>query len=108
MTDQLVEAQINPSLSCRMRKELMNVFYICKSSFSCDNEPLSAIKGHEVDINLNIDRPCPPVIRKTAYPASPRAREALKKHIPELIQLGLLRNVGHIEEVEVTTPVIIT
>ncbi|MBW0530713.1 hypothetical protein O181_070428, partial [Austropuccinia psidii MF-1] len=66
------------------------------------------IKGHEVDITLNIDRPYTPVLRRPAYPASPRAREALKKHIQELIQLGVLRKVGHNEEVEVTTPVIIS
>ncbi|MBW0553583.1 hypothetical protein O181_093298 [Austropuccinia psidii MF-1] len=57
---------------------------------------------------INIDKPHPPVLRRPAYPASPRAREALEKHIQELIQLGVLRKVGHNEEVEVTTPVIIS
>ncbi|MBW0531318.1 hypothetical protein O181_071033 [Austropuccinia psidii MF-1] len=65
------------------------------------------IKEHEVDININIDRPYPPVLRRPAYPASPRAREAFQKHIQELIQLGVLSKLGHNEEVEVTTPVII-
>ncbi|MBW0568175.1 hypothetical protein O181_107890 [Austropuccinia psidii MF-1] len=90
VANQLVEAQINPSLSPKMR-----------------HEP-SAIKGHEVDITLNIDRPYTPVLRRPAYPASPRAREALEKHIQELIQLGVLRKVGHSEVVEGTTPVIIS
>ncbi|MBW0536357.1 hypothetical protein O181_076072 [Austropuccinia psidii MF-1] len=78
-----------------------------KNAFASDNEPLGAIKGNEVDITLNIDRPYPPVLRRTAYPANPRSREALEKHIQELIQFGVLRKVGHNEEVEVTTPVII-
>ncbi|MBW0572257.1 hypothetical protein O181_111972 [Austropuccinia psidii MF-1] len=86
VSNQLVEAQINPSLSPKM----------------------SAIRGHEVDITLSIDRPYPPVLRRPAYPASPRAKEALEKHIQELIRLGALRKVGHNEEVEVTTPVIIS
>ncbi|MBW0509096.1 hypothetical protein O181_048811, partial [Austropuccinia psidii MF-1] len=43
-----------------------------------------------------------------AYPASPRAREALESHINELMKLGVLRKVGHNEVVEVTTPVIIS
>ncbi|MBW0523226.1 hypothetical protein O181_062941 [Austropuccinia psidii MF-1] len=72
-----------------------------------DNEPLGAIRQHEVDITLNIDRPYPPVLRRPAYPASPRARKALEKHIQELIRLGVLRKVGHNEEVLVKTPVII-
>ncbi|MBW0554519.1 hypothetical protein O181_094234 [Austropuccinia psidii MF-1] len=107
VTNQLVEAQINQSLSPKMRNELINVLYTYKNAFASDNEPLGAIRGHEVDITLNIDRPYPPVLRRPAYPASPRAREALEKHIQELIQLGVLRKVGHNEEVEVTTPVII-
>ncbi|MBW0508280.1 hypothetical protein O181_047995 [Austropuccinia psidii MF-1] len=107
VSNQLVEAQINPSLSPKMRNELINVLYTYNNAFASDNEPLGAIRGHEVDITLNIDRPYPPVLRRPAYPASPRAREALEKHIQELIQLGVLRKVGHNEEVEVTTPVII-
>ncbi|MBW0568168.1 hypothetical protein O181_107883 [Austropuccinia psidii MF-1] len=67
-----------------------------------------AISGHEVDITVNIDRPYPPVLRKPAYPASPRAREALEKHIQELIPVCVLRKMGHNEEVEVTKPVVIS
>ncbi|MBW0547690.1 hypothetical protein O181_087405 [Austropuccinia psidii MF-1] len=107
VANQLVEAELNPSLSPKMRHDLIDVLYIYKNSFGSDNEPLGAIKGHEVDMTLNIERPYPPVFRRPAYAASPRAREALEKHIQELIQLVLLRKVVHNEEVEVTTPVII-
>ncbi|MBW0500981.1 hypothetical protein O181_040696 [Austropuccinia psidii MF-1] len=61
-----------------------------------------------MDIMLNVEIPYPPLLRRPAYPASPRAREALESHIDELVKLGVLRKVGHNEEVEVTTPVIIT
>ncbi|MBW0495354.1 hypothetical protein O181_035069 [Austropuccinia psidii MF-1] len=98
VTDQLFEAQITTSLSPKMRKELTNVLYTYKNVFSSYNEPLGAIKGHEADITLNIGRPYPPVLRRPSYPASPRAREALEKHIQELIQLGVLRKLGHNEE----------
>ncbi|MBW0540092.1 hypothetical protein O181_079807 [Austropuccinia psidii MF-1] len=81
-----------------MRHDIIEVLYTYKNAFASDNEPLGAIKGNEADVALNIDRP--------AYPASPRAREALEKHIQELIQFDVLRKVGHNEEVEVTTLVI--
>ncbi|MBW0571598.1 hypothetical protein O181_111313 [Austropuccinia psidii MF-1] len=90
-----------------MRHELIDVLYTYNNDFASDNEPLGATKGHEVDITLNIDRPYPPLLRRPANPASPKAREALEKHVQELIQLGVPRKVGHNEEVEVTTPVII-
>ncbi|MBW0542391.1 hypothetical protein O181_082106 [Austropuccinia psidii MF-1] len=89
VANQLVEAQINPSLSPKMRHELIDVLYTYNKAFASDDEPLGAIKGHEVDITLNIDRPYHPVLRRPAYSASPRAREALEKHIQELIQLGV-------------------
>ncbi|MBW0558758.1 hypothetical protein O181_098473 [Austropuccinia psidii MF-1] len=108
VTNQLVEAQINPSFSPKRRHKLINVLYTYNKNFASYNEPLGSIKGHEVDITLNIDRPYPPVLRRPAYPASPRAREALEKHIQEFIQLGVLRKAGHNEDVEVTTPVIIS
>ncbi|MBW0565474.1 hypothetical protein O181_105189 [Austropuccinia psidii MF-1] len=91
-----------------MMNELVDVLYTYNNTFASDNEPLGAIRGHKVDITLNIDRPYPPVLRRPAYPASLRAREALKKHIQEAIQLGVLRKVGHNEEVEVAKPVIIS
>ncbi|MBW0502922.1 hypothetical protein O181_042637 [Austropuccinia psidii MF-1] len=56
----------------------------------------------------NVKRPYLSLLRRPAYPARPRAREALETNIDELMRLGVLRRVGHNEEVEVTTPVIIT
>ncbi|MBW0533987.1 hypothetical protein O181_073702 [Austropuccinia psidii MF-1] len=76
VANQLVEEQINPSLAQKMRHELIDVLYTYNNAFASDNEPLGAIKGNEVDITLNIDRPYPPLIRRPAYPASLRAREA--------------------------------
>ncbi|MBW0585443.1 hypothetical protein O181_125158 [Austropuccinia psidii MF-1] len=91
-----------------MKEEIIEILFQYRESFSSDNEPLGAIKGHEVKIRLNVERPYPPLLRGPAYSASPRAREALESHIDDLMKLGILRKVGHNEEVEVTTSVIIT
>ncbi|MBW0478175.1 hypothetical protein O181_017890 [Austropuccinia psidii MF-1] len=79
-----------------------------QADIASDNEPLGAIKHHEVEIMLNVERPYPQLLRRGAYPASPRDREALESHINELINLRVLRKFVHNVEVEVTTPVIIT
>ncbi|MBW0486009.1 hypothetical protein O181_025724 [Austropuccinia psidii MF-1] len=57
VANQIVEAQINPSLSPKMRHDLIDVLDTYKNPFASDNEPLGAINGHEVDITLNVDRP---------------------------------------------------
>ncbi|MBW0578722.1 hypothetical protein O181_118437 [Austropuccinia psidii MF-1] len=46
VVNQLVEAQINPSLSPKMGHELIDVLYTYNNEFTSDNEPLGAIKGH--------------------------------------------------------------
>ncbi|MBW0528443.1 hypothetical protein O181_068158 [Austropuccinia psidii MF-1] len=76
-------------------------------SLHLNEEPLGAIIGHEVDIILNIERPYPPLLRRPAYRASPKSREALEIHIKELLDLGVIRKVGHNDKVEITTPVIV-
>ncbi|MBW0528555.1 hypothetical protein O181_068270 [Austropuccinia psidii MF-1] len=105
---QLMEAQISAELTLKMNEELIEILFQYRETFASDNEPLGAIECHEVDIMLNVERPHPQLLRRTAHPASPRAREELKAHIYELMKLGGLRKFGKNEEVEFTTPVIIT
>ncbi|MBW0525478.1 hypothetical protein O181_065193 [Austropuccinia psidii MF-1] len=90
-----------------MKEKLIDLLFKYKNAFATDKKPLGAIIGHEVDIILNVEKPYPPLLGRTAYPAIPRAREAFEVHIKDLMDLGVLRKVRHNEEVEVTTPVII-
>ncbi|MBW0520007.1 hypothetical protein O181_059722 [Austropuccinia psidii MF-1] len=91
-----------------MKEKLIDLLFKYKNAFATDKEPIGAIIGHEVEIILHVEKPYTPLLRRPAYPAIPRAREALEVHIKELMDLGVLRKVGHNEQVEVTTPVIIT
>ncbi|MBW0562946.1 hypothetical protein O181_102661 [Austropuccinia psidii MF-1] len=80
----------------------LDLLYNHKKAFASDKEP----RG-EVDIILNIERPSPPLLRRPAYQASPKSREALEINMKELLDLGVIRKVGHNQEVEITTPVIV-
>ncbi|MBW0525682.1 hypothetical protein O181_065397 [Austropuccinia psidii MF-1] len=95
VSDQLIEAQISTELTLEMKEELIEILFQYREAFASDNEPLRDIKGHEVNIMLNVERPYPPLLPRPAYPASPRAREALESHINELMKLGVHRKVGH-------------
>ncbi|MBW0525794.1 hypothetical protein O181_065509 [Austropuccinia psidii MF-1] len=101
-------AEFNHELTAKMKEKLIDLLFKYKNAFATDKEPLGAIIGHEVDIILNVEKPYPPLLRRQAYPASPRARESFAVHIKELMDLGVLRKLGHNEQVEVTTPVIST
>ncbi|MBW0584498.1 hypothetical protein O181_124213 [Austropuccinia psidii MF-1] len=91
-----------------MKKILSDLSFKYKNAFATDKEPLGSVIGHEVDIILNVEKPYPTLLRKTAYPASPRARDTLEVHMKEFMDLGVLRKVGHNEKLGVTKPVIIT
>ncbi|MBW0491629.1 hypothetical protein O181_031344 [Austropuccinia psidii MF-1] len=106
-SEQFNDVEISLHLSDKQENELSALLYYQKEAFSSDKEPLGAIIGHEVDITLNIERPYSPLLRMPAYSASPKSGEALEIHITELLELGVIRKVGHNEEVEITTPVIV-
>ncbi|MBW0474650.1 hypothetical protein O181_014365 [Austropuccinia psidii MF-1] len=107
VTDQFIEAQISPELTLEMKEDLIEILFQYREAFASGNEPLGSIKNHEVGLMRNVEGHYPPLLRRPAYPDSPRAREAVETHINELMKLGVLRKVGHNEEVELTTPVII-
>ncbi|MBW0537348.1 hypothetical protein O181_077063 [Austropuccinia psidii MF-1] len=106
-TEQLNEAEISLHLTYSQENELSSLLYDHKEPFSSDKEPLGAIVGHDIDIILNIERLYPPLLRRPAYSESPKSREALEIHIQKLLDLVVIRKVGHNEEVEITKPVIV-
>ncbi|MBW0479915.1 hypothetical protein O181_019630 [Austropuccinia psidii MF-1] len=107
INEQLREAELNHELTEKMKYKLIDLLFKYANAFATDKEPLGAIIGHEVGIILNVKKHYPPLLRRPAYPAIPRARENLEVHIKELIDLGVSRKVGNNEQVEVTTPIII-
>ncbi|MBW0592789.1 hypothetical protein O181_132504 [Austropuccinia psidii MF-1] len=78
---QLKEAKLNQELTEKMKEKLIDLLLEYPNAFATDKEPLGAISGHGVDIIINLEKPYSPLIQRPAYPASPRAREALEVHI---------------------------
>ncbi|MBW0463635.1 hypothetical protein O181_003350 [Austropuccinia psidii MF-1] len=106
-SEMLNEAEISLYLTDKQESEPSGLLYDHKKAFETDREPLGAIFGHEVEIILNIEGPYPPLLRRPAYPESPKSREVLEIHIKGLLDPSVIRKVGHNEEVDITTPVIV-
>ncbi|MBW0531564.1 hypothetical protein O181_071279 [Austropuccinia psidii MF-1] len=106
-SEQLNEAEIRFHLTDKQESELSALLYDHKEALESDKEPLEEMFGHKIDIILNIERPYPTPLRRPAYPGSPKSREAPEIQIKEALDLGVIRKVGHNEEVEITTPVIV-
>ncbi|MBW0502808.1 hypothetical protein O181_042523 [Austropuccinia psidii MF-1] len=99
-SEQLNEAEIGLHLTDNQENELSALLYDHRGAFASDKEPLGAIIGDEVDIILNIERPYPPLLRRPAYPASPKSREALEIYIKDLRDPGVIKKFGHNEGAE--------
>ncbi|MBW0464380.1 hypothetical protein O181_004095 [Austropuccinia psidii MF-1] len=48
------------------------------------------------------------MLRRPPYPESLETRKEIEKHINELLEMDVIRKIGHNEIVEITTPVLIT
>ncbi|MBW0577431.1 hypothetical protein O181_117146 [Austropuccinia psidii MF-1] len=73
-----------------------------RPAFAIGDDPLGKIKDHD------IERPNPPMPRRPPYPASLETRKENEKHIDELLDMNVIRKLGHNEIVEITTTVLIT
>ncbi|MBW0544231.1 hypothetical protein O181_083946 [Austropuccinia psidii MF-1] len=107
MSEKLIKSEFNQELTEKMKQKLSDLLFQYKSAFETDNETLSTIIRHEANITIRVEKPYQPLLRTPACPEIPRAREALEGHIKELMDLGILRKLGHNEQVKVTTTVII-
>ena len=101
------EAGFGPKLSSAQQQEVVKLIHKYYEQFGLGEQCLGKIDNHPVSVTLTIEKPYPPILRKAPYPASPRNRVEIERHIDELLTLGVLRKVGEQEEVDITTPVII-
>ncbi|MBW0545817.1 hypothetical protein O181_085532 [Austropuccinia psidii MF-1] len=106
-SEQINEADVSIHLADIQENELSTLLYDHKEAFAIDKEPLVGMIGHEFNIILTIETPYPTLLRRPAHPASPKSREALKFHIKECFDLGVIRKIVNNEEGEITTQVIV-
>ncbi|MBW0539358.1 hypothetical protein O181_079073 [Austropuccinia psidii MF-1] len=79
-----------------------------RPAFDIGKGPLGKIRGHDIELYLYVERPYQPMLRRPKYPESLETRKEIEKHINELLDIDIIREIGHNEIVEITTPVLIT
>ncbi|MBW0558378.1 hypothetical protein O181_098093 [Austropuccinia psidii MF-1] len=79
-----------------------------RDTFAIGEEPLGKFKGQDIELYLYVERPYPPMLRRPPYPASLETTKEIEKQINELLEMDVIRKIGHNEIVEITTPVLIT
>ncbi|MBW0543355.1 hypothetical protein O181_083070 [Austropuccinia psidii MF-1] len=79
-----------------------------RPAFAIGEEPLGKIRGHDIELYLDVERPYPPMLRRPPYPESLETRKQIEENINELLEMEVIRKIGHNEAVEITPPVPIT
>ncbi|MBW0505500.1 hypothetical protein O181_045215 [Austropuccinia psidii MF-1] len=79
-----------------------------RPAFAICETPLGKIRGHDIELYLDVERPYQPMLRIPPYPASLETRKEIEQYINELLDMDVIRNIGHNEIVEVNNPVLIT
>ncbi|MBW0490874.1 hypothetical protein O181_030589 [Austropuccinia psidii MF-1] len=78
-----------------------------RTAFAIGEEPLGKIRGHDMELYIDVERPYPPMLRRLRYQESLENRKEITKHINELVEMDVIRKIGHNERVEIPTPVLI-
>ncbi|MBW0488928.1 hypothetical protein O181_028643 [Austropuccinia psidii MF-1] len=102
------EGQFSTTLTSKQKFSLLKILRINRPAFAIGKDPLGKIRGHDIELYLDVEAPYPPMLRRPPYPASLEARKQIKKHINEILEINVIKKIGHNEIVEITTPVFIT
>ncbi|MBW0487276.1 hypothetical protein O181_026991, partial [Austropuccinia psidii MF-1] len=102
------ERQFSTTLTSKQKLSLLKMLRKNRPEFSIGEELLGKIRGHDIELYLDVERPYPPMLRRPPYPESMESRKEIEKHINELLDMDVIRKIGHNEIVEITTPVLIT
>ncbi|MBW0508985.1 hypothetical protein O181_048700 [Austropuccinia psidii MF-1] len=75
------EGQLSTTLSSKEKLSLLKMLRKNRLAFAIGEEPLGKIRGHDIELYLDVERPYPPILRRTPYPASLETRKEIEKHI---------------------------
>ncbi|MBW0478558.1 hypothetical protein O181_018273 [Austropuccinia psidii MF-1] len=89
------EGQFSTTLTSKDKLSLLKMMSKNRPAFSIGEEPLGKIKGHDIELYLDVERPYPPMLRTPPYPESLETRKEIEKHINELLDIHVIRKIGH-------------
>ncbi|MBW0476592.1 hypothetical protein O181_016307 [Austropuccinia psidii MF-1] len=102
------EGKLSTTLTSKKKLCLLKMLRKNRPEFAIGGEALGKIRGHDIELYLDVERPYPPMLRGPPYPESLETRKEIEKHINELLDMDVIRKIEHNEIVEITTPVLIT
>ncbi|MBW0475172.1 hypothetical protein O181_014887 [Austropuccinia psidii MF-1] len=91
------EGQFSTTLTSKQKHMLLKMVRKNRPAFAIDEEPLGKIRGHDIELYLDVEIPYPPMLRRPPYPESLESRKESEKHINELLEMDVIRKIRHKE-----------
>ncbi|MBW0507100.1 hypothetical protein O181_046815 [Austropuccinia psidii MF-1] len=82
-------------LKSKQNLSLLPMLRKSRPPFAIGAEPMGKIKGHDIELFLDVEIPPPLILRRPPYPASLETRKEIEKHIKELLEKDVFRKIGH-------------
>ncbi|MBW0493797.1 hypothetical protein O181_033512 [Austropuccinia psidii MF-1] len=108
LLNEFKEEKFSFKLSSKQNLSLLKALRNKIPAFTIGEEPLGKIRGHDIKIYLDLKRPYPPMLSRSPYPEGLETRKEIENHVNELLDMDVIRKIGHNKIVEVTFPVLIT
>ncbi|MBW0534935.1 hypothetical protein O181_074650 [Austropuccinia psidii MF-1] len=89
------EGHFRTTLTSKQKLSLLKMLKKNGPAFAIGEEPLGKIIGQDIELYLDVERPYPSMLRRPPYPASMENRKEIEKHINELLDMDVIRNIGH-------------
>ncbi|MBW0462992.1 hypothetical protein O181_002707 [Austropuccinia psidii MF-1] len=102
------EGQFRTTLTSKQKLSILKMLRKNRPEFAIGEEQLGKIRGLDIELHLDVERPYPHMLRRPPYPASQETRKEIEKHINELLDMDVIRKIKPNEIVEITTSVLIT
>ncbi|MBW0485748.1 hypothetical protein O181_025463 [Austropuccinia psidii MF-1] len=87
------EGQFSTTLTSKQKLRLLKMLRKNRPTFSIGEDPLGKIRGHYIELYLDVERPYPPMLRRPPYPASLETRKEIEKHNNELLDINVIRKI---------------
>ncbi|MBW0486059.1 hypothetical protein O181_025774 [Austropuccinia psidii MF-1] len=71
------EAQFSTTLASKQKLSLLKMLRKTRPEFDIGEDPSGKIKGHDIELYLDVERPYPPTLRRPQYPARFETRKEI-------------------------------
>ncbi|MBW0524740.1 hypothetical protein O181_064455 [Austropuccinia psidii MF-1] len=97
LLNEFKEGQFSTNLTSKQKLSLLKMLRKNRPSFAIGEEPLGKIRGHDIELYLDVERPYQPMLRRPPYQASLETRKEIEKHVNKLLEIDFIRKMGHNE-----------